>query len=337
MKYWWLLLFPCAAQAQELTAQQQRGRAIYVEGRGAQAITASVAGMRQALPATLLPCASCHGANGRGQREGGVAVADISPAALARAVNIGGRLRPAYTQALLVRAIGDGQDSQGQPLDRAMPRYRMQTADARALLSYLAILDSVTPTGVSADAVRINVIGAAGLTVPQQPIYGRRIVLRYGRDEDAFLTIDAAQPIERAATREQQIAALRDYAASQGAQALLLNGDCGALATADPPSLVLMTAETASGCRLDSIPAALDRRIVVAAAAPPDSRAAAQAQLSEIVATLARVGRDFTRKSFLQDLEQTRRRNGAVQAWLMTLDLHRQVLYAEPGWWPAVH
>ena len=181
------VLMPLAppAWAQDLTPQQLRGGAVYMEGRGEVNVGGKV------LPAKLFPCASCHGENGRGQREAGTGVADITPPMLARAATVGERSRPAYTPATLLHAIVAGSDSAGQPLDRAMPRYRLKERDAADLLAYLAILDTVTPIGVSADAVRINVIGAPGLAAPEQIIYGRRIMLQHDKAAGALLTIDA--------------------------------------------------------------------------------------------------------------------------------------------------
>jgi mono/diheme cytochrome c family protein len=325
-----LLLFAALAslaQAQDLTPQQQRGKAIYMAGKR----DASVGG--KVLPARLFPCASCHGDNGRGQREGGTGVADITPQALARAATVGERSRPAYTPAMLRHAIANGVDSGGQALDRAMPRHRLPPRDFADLLAYLAILDTVAPPGVSTDAVHINVIGAEGLLAPTQSIYGRRIVLRYNQAEDALLTIDARPATS--AGKEQQIAALRDYAAKRGGGAMLLADDCRALSHTAAP-LVLMTADAAAHCDLDSVAPAPDRKIIVAASAPPGTGAAAQAELDQVTATLVQVGRDFTRKRFTEALAQGKReRAGKAQVWLMTLDVRKQALLAEPGWWSA--
>lgn len=211
------------AQAQDLTPQQQRGKAVYTQGRGGVTVGGKV------LSAKLFPCASCHGENGRGQREAGTGVADITPPVLARAATVGDRSRPAYTPAMLRHAIAGGGDSAGQPLDRAMPRYQLKARDADDLLAYLAIVDKVTPAGVSPDAVRINVVGAPGLSAPAQTIYGRRILLQHNRADGALLTIDARA-------------------------------------------------------------------------------SAAQAQLELAVSTLARIGRDFTRRGFLEAYERAGKR-----------------------------
>jgi mono/diheme cytochrome c family protein len=327
MKLILLAALASLAQAQDLTPQQQRGKAIYTAGKG----DASIGG--KVLPAKLFPCASCHGDNGRGQREGGTGVADITPPALARAARVGERSRPAYTPVALRHAIANGADSGGQALDRAMPRYRLPPPDVADLLAYLAILDTVAPPGVSTDAVHINVIGAEGLIAPTQSIYGRRIVLRYNPAEDALLTIDAHPAT--GAGKEQQIAALRDYASRRGGGAMLLADDCRALSHTTA-SLVLMTADAAAHCDLDSMAPAPEQKIIVAASAPPGSDAAAQAELDLVAETLIQVGRDFTRKRFTEALAQSKReRAGKTQVWLMTLDVRKQALLAEPGWWSA--
>ena len=316
------------AQAQDLTPQQRRGRTIYVEGKGSATVGGKV------LPARLFPCASCHGDDGRGQREAGTGVADITAPALGRGAKVGERSRPAYTPALLRQAIASGADSAGQPFDRAMPRYRLQAGDVSDLLAYLAILDTVAPPGVSADAVHINVIGAAGLRAPAQPIYGRRIVLQHEHADDTLLTIDAGHA--HGASKNEQIAALRDYATRQGGGALLLADDCQALHADSALQLVLMTADAAAHCDLGSVVSAPGRKIVVAAAEPPGGDGAAQVQLDLAAATLESIGRDFTRKRFAEALAQARRaRAGKAQVWLMTLDINRKALLADPGWWSA--
>lgn len=318
-----LALLAPLVQAQELTPQQLRGRAIYSEGKG----SAIVAG--QTIAARLVPCASCHGDDGRGQREGGTGVADITPPALSRNASVGARERPAYSPERLRLAITDGADSAGQPLDRVMPRYQLDAADAADLLAYLAMLDRVTPPGVSADTIRINVAGAAGLSAPPQTIYGRRIVLQ--PQGEALLTIDAR------ASKAQQIAALRDYGRTRDGDVLLLSDDCAALSGNTTTPLVLMTADAATHCDLSRIAPSTARKIIVAAAGRPgDETQAAQAQLELAATILQRLGRDFTRKRFTEAWTQARRLQTArQQVWLMTLDVRQQTLLATPGWWPA--
>jgi mono/diheme cytochrome c family protein len=312
------------AVAQGLTPQQQRGRAVYTEGRGSVTLSGKV------LPARLFRCASCHGEDGRGQKEGGASVADITPQVLARTASAGQRVRPAYTPALLLRAIARGTDSAGQSLDRAMPRYGLASGDAAGLLAYLAVLDTVGPPGVSAVEIRINVTGAPGLAAPAVTVYGRRIVLRHDDPTDTLATIDG-RPAP-AASRAQQVAALRDYATARGAGAWLLADDCRSLSSAPDGQLVLLTADAAARCQLDEL--APGRQVVVAAPTAPDAGATGRARLAQVVAVLQAAGRDFTSKRFTEALARRGRQHaGTAPVWLMTFDARNQTLLAEPGWW----
>jgi len=47
---------------------------------------------------------------------------------------------PPYTDALIMRAITQGLDPAGEPLDWTMPRWQMSEADLTDLLAYLKTL-----------------------------------------------------------------------------------------------------------------------------------------------------------------------------------------------------
>ncbi len=57
----------------ELSDLEARGKEIYLTGTTSDgaAITALMGDDRIEVPATALPCGSCHGADGRGRPEGG--------------------------------------------------------------------------------------------------------------------------------------------------------------------------------------------------------------------------------------------------------------------------
>lgn len=91
-------------------------------------------------------CANCHGVGGRG----GIVVPmtdqvapDIRYSALTSAEHAEhpGEEHPRYTDALIKRAITRGLDPAGEPLDSAMPRWRMSERDLSDLLAYLKTLD----------------------------------------------------------------------------------------------------------------------------------------------------------------------------------------------------
>jgi hypothetical protein len=359
----------------------QRGRDIFFNGQATAGtpIKAIVGQQGRALPASLFPCASCHGEDGRGRQEGGISAANITRAVLDNAAVIGARSRPPYTTKALERAISSGRDAAGNRLDYAMPRYHMSRRDLGDLLAYLDKLGSEAPIGVSAEAIRINVLGAPTLEAPAQTIYGRKIVVLHERSADAFMTIDASAdgsasidyaerdriptivlnpglPLpERyafvlSASKEDQVAALRHYAQARGLDPVLLADDCHGLEDAANAALVLMTVEAARHCDLNAIPRSLDRKIIVAAPAPPAANgdtANAQAQLAIVVKVLEQVGNDFSRSTFLTILEHSYRLDvaglppvtwtssrhfGSSSVWLMTLDLRQQTLLASPGW-----
>ena len=80
------------------------------------------------MPATRFACIGCHGARGEGALEGTVRVPPIYGTALSSDRDAWGRPRTLYTEDLLGRAISDGLNAAGQPLHRAMPCYRMSSA-----------------------------------------------------------------------------------------------------------------------------------------------------------------------------------------------------------------
>ena len=135
------------AAAAELSEPEQSGRSIYRNGasRSGAEIVALVGEQRTEIPASVLPCGSCHGEDGRGLPQPGLTAADITWKALTepRGPVAKGpqathrRPRPAYTEELLVRAITRGVDSAGQRLHISMPRYRLTRRDAAALIAYL--------------------------------------------------------------------------------------------------------------------------------------------------------------------------------------------------------
>ena len=72
----WLGLFAShTALALDLTEQEQAGKRLYREGVSSSdaQLMARVGASDISVPASVLPCASCHGNDGRGRAEGGYA------------------------------------------------------------------------------------------------------------------------------------------------------------------------------------------------------------------------------------------------------------------------
>lgn len=197
-----LLLLPVLLAASSgLTPREENGKRIYLEGVSSSGgeITA-VMGEGVEVPAAAVPCAGCHGRDGRGKPEGGVSPSDVTWSRLTRpygATHPSGRSHPPYDERLLKRAIAMGLDPAGAPLHVAMPRFRMSHEDMADLVAYMKKLDLEGETGVSGDEVRIGlVLPPAGPLTPlgetvraalaerferinrDGGIYGRRLALR---------------------------------------------------------------------------------------------------------------------------------------------------------------
>lgn len=199
-----LLSFQLTADS-DLTPAQQRGKRIYTEGTSddAQGITARMSGA--AMPASVLPCGSCHGTDGRGRPEGGVTPSDLTWAALTRPYTTqlqSGRKRSPYTEVSLARAIREGVDPDGEELHLAMPRFEMSEADMSDLIAYLKVIDRDEDPGISEDSIRVGVLGGsvktmnAYLDLVNQAggLYGRKIGLTAFSQ---FSTHKSARPLSQ--------------------------------------------------------------------------------------------------------------------------------------------
>lgn len=146
----------------ELNAQEELGKHIYTHGENpsGREITASL-GEGAEVAAALLPCASCHGEDGRGRPEGGVNPSDVTWKALTRPYNTrhpSGREHPPYNESTLKIALTLGRDPGGNDLHVAMPRYRLNVDEANALVAYLKRLGTESQPGVDDEELRLGVL-----------------------------------------------------------------------------------------------------------------------------------------------------------------------------------
>src|SRR5213078_3203098 len=177
----------------------QRGRDIYLRGVTARgdAFTAE-AGAGNLVPAAALPCANCHGRDGRGRVEGGIAPPDIRWSSLTRPYQVvteTGRSRSAYSAQRLGRAVTLGIAAGGERLGVAMPHYRLTRAELDDLLAYLQVLEREPQApGVDDGTLRIGLVldgtssGATDMARVlagsfeafnrQGGLYGRQLALR---------------------------------------------------------------------------------------------------------------------------------------------------------------
>lgn len=158
-----LLVATSLVQALDLSPAELAGKRLYREGLSSSdaQVSARVGAADMLVPASVVPCASCHGADGLGRAEGGVRPPSLSWQRLAvgqgqRQVN--GRTYPAYTEASLARAIQEGRDPAGNHLDPAMPRFVLSMADQRNLTAYLKRLADDRDPGVEDKVLRLGTL-----------------------------------------------------------------------------------------------------------------------------------------------------------------------------------
>ncbi|HKQ53389.1 MAG TPA: ABC transporter substrate-binding protein, partial [Pyrinomonadaceae bacterium] len=154
----------CVAQtAGELTLQEKRGKQIYVHGTTASGrdILAYVGDAAIEVPGSALPCAGCHGLDGRGKPEGGVVPSDLSWETLTKPYEVtqaSGRKRPPYTERAIEPALTRGLDPAGNKLHVAMPRYQMAREDMDDLVAYLKRLGHDRDPGLTEKSITVGTI-----------------------------------------------------------------------------------------------------------------------------------------------------------------------------------
>jgi ABC-type branched-subunit amino acid transport system substrate-binding protein len=167
-----LLAASVASAAELLTPAEKRGREIYLHGKGAASSITAFFGSDDAgeIDASVVPCASCHGADGRGVPEGTVAPPDIRWSTLSKPFfsTDGDRRRPRYDAALLARAAREAVDAAGTPLFAVMPRYRFDARDLDDLVAYLRRLGNEPQPGLDDGAVVVGTV--VPLSGPRAPV-----------------------------------------------------------------------------------------------------------------------------------------------------------------------
>jgi len=157
------LLTALPTHASELSTQEARGKRIYQHGETASGapITALVARGATPISASFLPCAGCHGADGKGRPEGGVNPADITWKTLTASYGHDhdyGRSHPAFDAESLMRAVTAGIDPADNALDLAMPRYSMSASDMADLVAYIKKIESDLDPGLSEEVIQLGTL-----------------------------------------------------------------------------------------------------------------------------------------------------------------------------------
>jgi mono/diheme cytochrome c family protein len=175
-----------------LTPAEKRGRELYFNGGPATAVLAGAA----EVPASSVPCASCHGPDRRGVAEGIVVPPDIRWSALSQPDLE--KPRPRYDDAALLRAITQGVNSRGDPLSPVMPRYRMSADALSDLIAFLkrdAPDPGLTDTSIAvATSTLARPVVAAFIDDLNKAggIYGR--TLHLADSKEAFALVGASDP-----------------------------------------------------------------------------------------------------------------------------------------------
>jgi mono/diheme cytochrome c family protein len=183
-----------------IAAPQDLGKRIYTTGTSPAGTIRAAMGDGETVVASVVPCASCHGADGRGRAEGGAVPSDIRRETLTRPYSVTSpsqRRHGPYDDRSLLRAITMGIDSAGNPLSNVMPRYQLARADAAALLAFLSTLGAQRDPGLTDDTVTIGVLlppsedAAAGVRASLTAwiddvnksggIFDRRIAIRFAQ------------------------------------------------------------------------------------------------------------------------------------------------------------
>ena len=168
-----VMLLASMPAAAELSDAERRGKQIYFEGTspGGGEITAVVGDEAALLPASAMPCSSCHGSDGLGRPEGGVIPLDIRWSELVKGyghVHHDGRRHPAFDDEGVARSIIAGVDQAHNPLDRSMPIYQMSQRDIDDLVAYMKVLEFDLDPGLADGTVRVATLlplsGPAGAT-----------------------------------------------------------------------------------------------------------------------------------------------------------------------------
>jgi ABC-type branched-subunit amino acid transport system substrate-binding protein len=157
------LLLASAANASPLSPGEARGKQLYTTGISAagREVNAYVGSQSVLLPASAVPCNSCHGPDGLGRPEAGVIPTDIRWRTLSKpygAVASGARQHPPYTAESFEQALRAGIDPGGNPLVTAMPRYELAPEDLADLIAYLQRIDTELDPGVTDKEIVIGTV-----------------------------------------------------------------------------------------------------------------------------------------------------------------------------------
>jgi ABC-type branched-subunit amino acid transport system substrate-binding protein len=176
-----------SARAGDFTPEEQRGKQLYREGIAADgtSVMATLGQGSLTLPATRVPCTSCHGTDARGRPEAGVVPSNITWANLTKPYGLrhdNGRSHPPYTADAIIRAVTSGIDPAGNVLDPAMPRYTLGDTSAHDLIAYLKRVATDSELGVGENEIIVAaVVPTTGRLAGIGNVVGRLLAAYFDR------------------------------------------------------------------------------------------------------------------------------------------------------------
>ena len=198
-------------------AQIERGKNIYRTGMLAPGQPLIARGRADiALQGQAVACVNCHRRSGLGGSEGGTLVLPITGSVLFELQNFAGsgripeqaeqdslrsNTRPAYTEATLLRALQEGIDSAGRPLNHLMPRYQLNSSQVAPLASYLKTLATIPTPGVTAEDVHLATIIVDGVD-PRQRVELLTLIEIFIRDKNSETRQETRRAKEAVHSRE---------------------------------------------------------------------------------------------------------------------------------------
>jgi ABC-type branched-subunit amino acid transport system substrate-binding protein len=232
-----------------LSAQENRGKQIYVQGTSAagKEILAYLGDASLEVPGSAMACANCHGLDGQGKPEGGINPSNLTWDTLTKPYGLShpnGRKHPPYTERGLELAITRGVDPGGGKLLNVMPRYQMSSTDMADLIAYLKrlgkdrdpgiteskiVIGTVVPTkGELADlaqAIKAVTMAVFDELNSQGGIYNRRFEVKFV--ETADTPANTRGQVERFLQDEQVFALTGAFTAGSDKELFALMGERG--------------------------------------------------------------------------------------------------------------
>lgn len=182
-------------------ALRAQGQRMYREGLRPSGVPLNAIGAAQAvIRGKEAACMTCHRRSGFGTSEGRITIRPITGPALRQEITLpvrsprirarlGSNLRPAYTEALLARALRTGVDAAGKPLDAAMPRYELSDDEVKAMAAYLFSLSAQASPGVDDKEIHFATVIQPGVS-PEERRAMLDVMQAFVRDKDSNMRQD---------------------------------------------------------------------------------------------------------------------------------------------------